>query len=65
MSYGTDFQLCPMAQTLIKELQMEFHTSDVSTCNGNIKYPNGTSTLRSRYVMFLLLLLTAEIKKKF
>ena len=33
-----------MAQTLIKELQMTFQTSDVSICNGNMKYPIETLT---------------------
>ena len=36
-----------MAQTLAKELQMAFQTSDVSICNGNIKYPIETSTFHT------------------
>ena len=32
---------------LIKELQMTFQTSDVSICNGNIKYPIETSTFHT------------------
>ena len=34
----------PVAQTLIKDLQMTFQTSDVSICNGNMKYPIETSS---------------------
>ena len=36
-----------VAQTLIKELQMTFQTSDVSICNGNMKYPIETSTFHT------------------
>ena len=34
-------------QTLIKELQMTFQTSDVSICNGNMKNPIETSTFHT------------------
>ena len=55
-----------MAQTLIKELQMIFQTSNVSICNGNMKYPIETSVfhtiLRSSSFMFPLLLITVEVK---
>ena len=36
-----------MAQTLIKELQMTFQTSDVSICTGNMEYPMETSTFHT------------------
>ena len=46
--YPIMFKFCkPVAQTLIKELQMTFQTSDVSICNGNIKYPIETSTFHT------------------
>ena len=54
------------AQTLIKELQMTFQTSDVSICNGNeIPYRNINFShliLRSSSFMFPLLLITVEVK---
>ena len=56
-----------MAQTLIKELQMTFQTSDVNICNGNIKLPYRNINfshliLRSSSFMFPLLLITVEVK---
>ena len=57
-----------MAQTHIKELQMTFQTSDVSICNGNMKYPIYRNInfshlmLRSSSFMFPLLLITVEVK---
>ena len=42
------FKFClPVAETHIKELQMTFQTSDVSICNGNMKYPIETSTFHT------------------
>ena len=42
------FKFCkPVAQTLIKELQMTFQTSNVSICNGNMKYPIETSAFHT------------------
>ena len=39
------FKSCKLVErTLTKELQMEFPTSDVSICNGDMKYPIRTST---------------------
>ena len=37
--YPKMFKFCkPVAQTLTKELQITFQTSNVSICNGNMKY---------------------------
>ena len=55
----------PVAQILIKELLMIFHTSDISICNSNIKDPIGTSTfytIRSSSSMFPLLLLLPTLE---
>ena len=49
------------------ELQMEFQTSDVNICNGNKKYPIGTSTFYKDFLcwssfIFTLLLLTVYVQ---
>ena len=42
------FKFCyPVAQTLIKELQMTFQTSDVSICNDDMEYPIETPTFHT------------------
>ena len=38
-----------LARTPVKELQMEFQTSDVIICNGNMKCPIGISTFRTDF----------------
>ena len=46
--YPIVFKFClPVAQTLIKELQMTFQTYDVNIWNGNMKYPIETSTFQT------------------
>ena len=66
--YPIMFKFCyPVAQTLIKELQMTFQTSDVSICQRQYQIPYRNINfshliLRSSSFIIPLLLITVEVK---
>ena len=39
----------PTHMCALKELQMTLQTSDVNSCNGNMKYPIGASTFHTKF----------------
>ena len=49
MGFTDNVQILLACGTNTKELQMTFQTFDVSICNGNMKYPVGTSTFRTKF----------------